>query len=377
MTMIRLAPAFLLCAVALGAEEAPLPRLVVFPFESASADLSAKVTMKFRYKFARIGLYEVPSEIETDETVQSEGFLSGYDAKPEAVAAFAREHFRATFCIYGTVTDYEVRYRFLRFEDGIEVLKEASAPYTDERSISFIVEKLVDDLYNLDRDADLEKEREKDAPLGPNIVPNGDFEKGGERPDGWMDVDNMVVFYVTDDLAHGKVMRFGTDVLLGEYQAWKARRESGAPLRDAPAKTPPQDPGYDTVGGTTGAPYRSDFFPVDPSKAYRLTFEMKGPAGAKLFVKGYARVAGELREVGNAYKACRRRTPEGEWETFTRTFHPFRWSKTRPIEALKVQLFAYWPRGTYSFDNVRIQEMLAKKGTGEEEAGGLDKSPGP
>ena len=368
MKLIRLAPILVLCAVALSAEESPtlqsdgdgataLPRLVVFPFEAGTPDLSATVTMKFRYKFARIGLYEVPSEIETDEAVRSAGFHAGYDTKPETPAAFAREHFLATLCIYGTVTYGEVRYKFVRFDGSLEIVKEASEPYTDERSISFIVEKLIDDLYNLDRDADLEKEREKDAALGPNIVPNGDFEKGAERPDGWMDVDNMVVFYVTDDPGHGKVMKFDTDVLLGDYEAWKARRERGAPLSDAPAKTPPTDPGYDTVGGTTGAPYRSDFFPVDPSKAYRLTFEMKGPAGAKVFVKGYAKVAGELREVGNAYKACRRKSPSGEWETFTRTFHPARWSPNRPIEALKVQLFAYWPRGTYYFDDVRIQEM--------------------
>ena len=75
---------------------------------------------------------------------------------------------------------------------------------------------------------------------------------------------------------------------------------------------------------------------------------------------------GELREVGRAYKSCKRRTPPEEWETFTRTFHPFRWGpRAEGIEALKIQLFPYWPRGTYSFDNIRIREILPKGKAGD------------
>ena len=338
-------------------------KLVVLRFAGVDEDLTGKVAMKFRYKFRRTGLYTVPSEIETDEAMAEAGVEGGYDASLEEVVDFARDYFLADVVIYGTVMRREMHYRMLRLSgEEVVTVRDEKAGYTDERSISFIVEKLIDELHDLDREMELEGAREEGAPLGENIVPNGDFEEGGERPVKWMDVDDLVVFYERDDVDHGMVMRFDTDVNLAEYQAWKAEREAGARLSAAPIKTPVTPPGYDTVGGTTGAPFRSDFFPVDATKPYRLTFEMKGPAGAKLFVKGYAKVRGELREVGRAYKSCKRKTSEGEWETFTRTFHPFRWgSRAEGIEALKIQLFAYWPRGTYSFDNIRIEEILPKR----------------
>lgn len=343
-------------------EAAPVRRLVVLPFDGTAPEVAAKVAMKFRYKFRRTKLYDVPSEIETDEAVAAAGLHPAYATPPEEIAAFAREAFLADLAICGTVTPTHVKYRMIRCDDAT-VAAQGTHRYDRERDVSFVVEDLLDRMHDLDRELDVEKAREEDAPLGDNIVPNGDFERGGERPDQWADVDNLVVFYVTDDATHGRVMTFDTDVRLGEYQDWKARREAGASLAAAPKKTPVADPGYDTVAGTTGAPYRSDYFPVDASKAYRLTFDMKGPDGAKVFVKGYAKIGGQWREVGRAYKACRRKLPADQWETFTRTFHPFRWSKTRPIERLRIQLFPYWPRGTYRFDNVRVQEIRSPRGS--------------
>jgi len=344
-------------------EKVAVRKLVVLPFAAPTDELGQKVAMKFRYKFRRTELYEVPSEIETNDAVEESGIDTGVGVDQLEVGRFARYYFVADLAIYGSVLPRHLKYKMIRCSDkGVTVLLDKTAPYTDERSISFIIEDLLDDVHDLDHEQDLEIEREKGAPLGPNIVPNPGFEDGAERPDKWADVDNMVVFYVTDDARHGKVVMFDTDVILTEYQQWKARRNAGAPLSAAPKKTPPRDPGYDTVGGITGAPYRSDYFPFDASKPYRLTFEMKGPAGAKLFVKGYSMIGGQWREVGRAYKACRRQLPEDQWETFTRTFHPAKWQKItrRKIEMMRIQLFPYWPRGTYYYDNIHVQEILPK-----------------
>lgn len=355
----------LACSAAGPAEEAtPVRKLVVLPFAAPTDELGQKVAMKFRYKFRRTELYEVPSEIETNDAVEESGIDTGVGVDQLEVGRFARDYFIADLAIYGSVLPRHLKYKMIRCSDkGVTVLLDKTEPYTDERSISFIIEDLLDDMHDLDHEQDLEVDREKDAPLGPNIVPNPGFEDGAERPDKWADVDNMVVFYATDDAAHGKVVMFDTDVRLEEYQNWKAKRNAGAPLSAAPLKTPPTDPGFDTVAGTTGAPYRSDYFPFDASKPYRLTFEMKGPGGAKLFVKGYSMIGGQWREVGRAYKACRRKLPEDQWETFTRTFHPAKWERIthRKIEMMRIQLFPYWPRGTYYYDNIHVQEILPKE----------------
>src|SRR4051794_19848588 len=47
-----------------------------------------------------------------------------------------------------------------------------------------------------------------------NLIPNGDFEAGATTPAGWQTVDGLSSFWVADDdPAHGKVIKFDTDVL--------------------------------------------------------------------------------------------------------------------------------------------------------------------
>src|SRR5262249_54079040 len=50
--------------------------------------------------------------------------------------------------------------------------------------------------------------------LGKNLIPNGDFEQGDASPKGWQKIDGLSTFWVKDkDPAHGKVLKFDTDVL--------------------------------------------------------------------------------------------------------------------------------------------------------------------
>ena len=48
-----------------------------------------------------------------------------------------------------------------------------------------------------------------------------------------------------------------------------------------------------------------------------------------------------------------------EWRTFSIGFNPT--AKSPKIQKMKVRLFAYWPNGTYYFDNVRVEEITPEE----------------
>ena len=99
----------------------------------------------------------------------------------------------------------------------------------------------------------------------PNLIPNGDFEKGDLSPSGWQTVDGLAVSWVKDtDPAHGKVLKFDTDVLQSQAYNWWMKIAKGASPKDAPKKIPSRDPNkYDTLAAFDGAFMWSDFIPVE------------------------------------------------------------------------------------------------------------------
>lgn len=56
------------------------------------------------------------------------------------------------------------------------------------------------------------------------------------------------------------------------------------------------------------------------------------------------------RRIYDTYLACRNRT-DG-WVTHRCMFHPTR--RTPSVRYIRVMIYAYWPRGTYYFDNLRV-----------------------
>src|SRR5262249_9398181 len=110
-----------------------------------------------------------------------------------------------------------------------------------------------------------------------NLIPNGDFEKGTLTPDGWQTVDGLTSFWVKDpDPAHGKVLKFDTDVLQMQAYDWWVQIAKGASPKDAPQKTPSKDPNkYDTLAAFDGAFMWSDFIPIEKGKAYWLTLDVR------------------------------------------------------------------------------------------------------
>jgi len=210
---------------------------------------------------------------------------------------------------------------------------------------------------------------------GKNLVPNGDFERGKGDPAKWDRVDGLCTFWVEDPLRGGKCLKCDSDVLASEYR----ERQEEMKLPNPPAaktKTPVKPPGYNAVGGIEGVTYWSDWIDLKPRMRYRLSvdyrtdeeFARKGLT-PKVFVKSYAEVTEKVFEGGKnidktyrrvfwkMYKDCK--DSEADWTTATLEFNPTRMKPE--VKWLRVMIMAYWPRGTYYFDNVRIEEIGEEK----------------
>jgi hypothetical protein len=222
----------------------------------------------------------------------------------------------------------------------------------------------------------------------PNLIPNGDFEKGDLTPDGWQTVDGLTSFWVKDaDPAHGKVLKFDTDVLQMQAYDWWVQIAKGASPKNAPQKVLSKDPNkYDTLAAFDGAFMWSDFIPIEKGKAYWLTLDVKGPAGMMVWLVGYpeksstafgadmAAFQDYLKEkiTGKPDPKKRNFTPflhkyvwkgqltvggSDQWKTYSRREMPFRPTANTPtVKYVRVLLLPYWPPGTYYVDNVKLVE---------------------
>jgi hypothetical protein len=237
-----------------------------------------------------------------------------------------------------------------------------------------------------------------DKPAGrgkehPNLVPNGDFEKGDITPTGWQTIDGLTSFWVQDsDPAHGKVLKFDTDVLQSQAYDWWVEIAKGAASKKAPKKVPSTDPNkYDTIAAFDGVFMWSEFIPIEKGKAYWLTLDVKGPAGMMVWLVGYpektttafgadmAAFQDYLNEKKTGKPDPKKRNFDpfihkyvwkgqlvvggsDEWKTYSRRQQPFRPTANTPnVKYVRVFLLPYWPPGTYYVDNVRLVEYDEKK----------------
>ena len=217
-----------------------------------------------------------------------------------------------------------------------------------------------------------------------NLVPNGDFEAGTVSPTGWQSVDGLSAFWVEDDdPAHGKVLKFDTDVLQSQAYEWWVKIADGAAPKDAPKKLPTVEPKYDTLAGLDGVWYWSDFIPIEKGKSYWLSLDAKGGpflvwlvgypekgsnsfgADAAAFQEvlkskrtGKEPVTDRKREVFVHNYIWKGQMPAGgssEWKTYSRRAKPFRPTAVTPgVRYVRVMLYPFWPPATYKVDNVRL-----------------------
>lgn len=219
-----------------------------------------------------------------------------------------------------------------------------------------------------------------------NLLPNGDFEEGDDSPKAWQRVDGLTSFWVEDaDPAHGKVIKFDTDVRQAQAYEWWEKIIAGAKPSDAPAKQPTVEPKYDTLAGLDGVWYYSDYIAIEPRKSYWLTIDVKGP-GILVWLVGYpdkpdttlGADQGALRQYlaekaqGDAPQARGRPAfihkyvwkgqmaagGSEQWKTYSRRAKPFQPTKNTPnVRYVRVLVYPFWPPGEYYVDNVKLTEL--------------------
>ena len=234
--------------------------------------------------------------------------------------------------------------------------------------------------------------------LGRPLNRNGSFDSGSA---GWDAADNVSTFFEPGSKDRGGILRVRTDL---NRDPWLAYRKA-LRLGQADRKNPPKiatDTSYGCVGGMEGVHVRSEWLPAKPGQRYWLTadvFPVDAPSNSngfafpKVFVKGFRKTPhamdglpeSSLAELGISpqkfasmdeakrkkiiaddakrhpmryvrecyrwYLACRSKA--GEWTHLAAPFPP-RGGLPKNVEYLQIQIYTYWPPGTYLWDNVNL-----------------------
>jgi hypothetical protein len=236
-----------------------------------------------------------------------------------------------------------------------------------------------------------------------NLFPLGDFETPdatGQNPKGWQAIDGLVWQWVSEHdsktaagdhpstRAHNHFLRINTDINQSQAYAWWIDHYiHGKLLSEAPKPAPTRPPKYDTIAGLDGGFYWSEFFPIEPGKAYKVYIDARGPR-SQVFLRGYVRelplsFADESPAVQQVFRQARHE-PEvdahgrpiryrlrylyttwfavggsKEWRTYThiKPRHPTSREITRDVRYLRVMIYPFWPPGVYDYDNVRVVEV--------------------
>ncbi|MBE7463049.1 MAG: hypothetical protein HS116_06075 [Planctomycetes bacterium] len=212
-----------------------------------------------------------------------------------------------------------------------------------------------------------------DEPL-PELK-NGSFEEAEApkkglppAPLGWAHPDGLTSFWTSDPAApeRGKFIVLDTDVLEEEAKkrqaAMRAAAEKGEDPPPAPEKSEVGEARqYGAIGATYGVSFYSSKIACAPKQAYKISFDYRGPGGAKVWVRGWGPFRGEERRRWETIVNCR--TAGDGWRHFEQAFHPTRRPQSKDkvayieVSYLRVMLYAYWPRGRYAFDNVKIEAI--------------------
>ena len=207
------------------------------------------------------------------------------------------------------------------------------------------------------------KDGEKDISVGPELLANGDFEKGKDGPEDWDEADDLSSFHVKRPGSKGRCLRFDSDVYPADVDARAEEMKLPKGKRPkAQPKTPTSGKKYNTIAGGRGALLWSDYVEVEPGANYLLRAEVNTYAPeVKLFIKGYAEVRGEKRIGYKKYLTC---LPEdkndlGSWKTYICDFTPENpHNKKLKFKWAKVMIMVFWPPGEAYVDNISIKKIL-------------------
>jgi hypothetical protein len=265
---------------------------------------------------------------------------------PEKLAALARDRFSADFIVLGAVTGkgpYAVRLVAVRATDPKkpQVLDKT---YTCEHHqyIPLEMAKAVYEIFGLPVPEDPLRMLQNDPQAerlwreGANLVRNPGFEApdaGGKGPIDWQAPGALVT---------------------GGVVTWTANP-------DGPGKVIKYDMDEDTAGAY-GMAYYSDWIPIEPGATYRFSCRYKslGPT-VKIFLKGYHEFPSQEGFPAQRRETYRRQVhPAGEknqWNSVVADFIPSHANPNQQPTWMKVDLYAYWPKGVVFWDDIVLKKV--------------------
>ena len=372
---MRMTVALMLAAAlfAIGGASAPAAEaaaeelvVVIFPFASADNNATGRAfSESLRMRAKRLNLVVV--EALSLKEVMAGAAMPALDTSAADMAKILKDRFDARCGLWGEVRvegdGMVMEIRGLdRDKGGAALTISRTFRAAEKQLVNPVQDEILLELTGRKKKPVAEATPEADAKvptIGPELVKNGDFETGDKGPDAWQRIDGLTTFWVGEGQA-GKGLKVVTDVYHDQWVEWQKKYKAGAKAEDAPQANPTSGNKYDTVAGLYGVAYFSDPIPVVPGKSYKVSVSYRGKSDdfffPKLFIRGYGDVKGEKRGVYDAYLALRCKTAGKEWESNVRIID-IPADTTAKVEFVKLMLYAYWPPGTFYFDNVSMKEV--------------------
>jgi len=367
-TLILILTMLLAALPLLAAESAKQEELVVviFPFTSPDGGANGRAfaeSLGLRAK--RLGLVTV-EHLSLKEAMAGAA-MPKLDTPPAEMAKILKDRFGARFGLWGEVRQegdgVVMEIRALDAEkDAAKLTISKTYQAAQKQLVNPVQDQVLQELTGLKKKPVAEATPEADAKVpttGPELARNGGFEEGDKTPAGWQRIDGLTTFWPAEGQA-GKGLKIVTDVYHDQWVEWQKKYKAGASAAEAPKAAATSGNKYDTVAGLYGVAYDSDPIPVQPGKSYKVSISYKGKSDdfffPKLFIRGWGDVGGEKREVFDAYLALRCKTGGKEWESNVRIVDIPTDTKA-PVEFVKLKIYAYWPPGTFYFDNVSMKEV--------------------
>jgi len=255
-----------------------------------------------------------------------------------------------------------------------------------------------------------DEQEPKPAALGEPVNVNGSFDGSGHA--GWQAPDNAASFIEPGPAGRGTVLRIRTDLARAPYIDYIRAIRMGTASPASPPKIATAT-GYSCLGGMEGVHFKSDWIKATPGRRYWLMADFDRP-GAKVFVKGFKATKFALDGLPESVLAALNMTPEqfadlpeakrkklvaeaakkepkaflrecyrwylncrgqaGKWNHLAAPFPP-RGGLPADVQWLQIQVYCYWPAGTYRWDNVLMYKDPRQKAPLPEEKPRTPKGP--
>ena len=313
--------------------------LLVLPIPGEEAGLGDQVRLMLINKAKRLRavVYDPGSVAE----VLSPGDAVTVDTPPEKLAALGRDKFKADLVVAGSVKGkgpYAVRLVTVRTRTGQPLVLDKTYSCGYHQIIPLEMAKAVYEIFGMRIPDDPLRMLREDPQIerrwreGPNLVRNPGFESPNAAGNGPAD-----------------------------WQTPPEKQMSWAPNPDGPGKVIKYDMDEATAGGY-GLDFYSDWIEIQPGATYRFScrYKSEGPT-PKIFLKGYHAFPPQEGFPADRRETYRRQVhpggEKGQWNSVVADFIP---EATRPDQQptfLKVDLYAYWPKGVIYWDDIVLKKV--------------------